>query len=368
MISSLRPAEDLTTTGLMQWTLLANLQRHPFSVMQAAQAALSADLRKEMAELAARELPVLVLSSDDDRVIPSTAFETFCSTFGTDGQMVRGGHSWLLANPEAFGEVLDNVISVQGGEHGARAATGNVAQLRELLEETTMPRAVVSQMLDDVSPLWVMSEPPEVLAADLALCHPRVAAGEVRAVARELPEDNMFRLTVVARDRRGFLADTAAVLSAAGVTVETASVMTWPSRRLALHALTVRSHGDMDAARWSAIGDRLRATVDAPFTSGFVPSGRATVTRSGAGVGTSIVRVSAPDDVGLLSAICRWFADEGLSIEAAGIATVDGVASDVFLVDGECDTAGLARHLSRPTSMPTPCSRLLRTLLGATAP
>ena len=85
-----------------------------------------------MAELAARELPVLVLSSDDDRVIPSTAFETFCSTFGTDGQMVRGGHSWLLANPEAFGEVLDNVISVQGGEHGARAATGNVAQLREL--------------------------------------------------------------------------------------------------------------------------------------------------------------------------------------------------------------------------------------------
>jgi pimeloyl-ACP methyl ester carboxylesterase len=73
MISSLRPAEDLTTTGLMQWTLLANLQRHPFSVMQAAQAALSADLRKEMAELAARELPVLVLSSDDDRVIPSNA-------------------------------------------------------------------------------------------------------------------------------------------------------------------------------------------------------------------------------------------------------------------------------------------------------
>jgi predicted amino acid-binding ACT domain protein len=367
MLKSLRPAEDLTTTSLMQWTLLANVQRHPFSVMQAAQAALSADLRGEMAVLAARRLPVLVLWSDDDRVIPTSAFDTFCSAFGTDGQMVRGGHSWLLANPETFGEVLDNVISVQGSEHGASAATGNVAQLRTLLEETSVPRAAVSRLLDGVSPLWVMSEPPELLAADLALCHPPVAAGEVRAVARELSAEHMFRLTVVALDRRGFLADTAAVLAAAGVTVETASVMTWPDSQLALHALTVRSDGGMDAARWSAIGDRLRATVDEPFSSTFVPSGRATVTRSGSGVGTSIVRVTAPDDVGLLSAICRWFADEGLSIEAAGIATVDGVASDVFLVDGDCDTGRLARHLSRRTTLTTPCARLLRTLLGTAA-
>ena len=30
-----------------------------------------------------------------------------------------------------------------------------------------------------------------------------------------------------------------------------------------------------------------------------------------------------------------------MSIEAADIATVDGVANDVFLVDGECDTKEL---------------------------
>lgn len=367
MVNALRPAEDLTTTTLMQWRLLSNFQRAPWSVMQTAQAALWADLRKEMAALAARQLPVLVLWSDDDRVVPLDSFDTFCSTFGTDGQMVRGGHSWLLADPEAFGEVLDNVISVQGGEHGASAATGSIAQLRALLAETTLPRVVAAELLDGVSPLWVMSEPTELLAADLALCHPRVAAGEVRAVARALPDGNAFRLTVVARDRRGFLADTAAVLSAAGVTIETASVMTWPRRELALHALTVRSDGDMDAARWATIGERLRAAVDVPFSSKFTPSGRATVTRSGAGVGTTIVRVTAPDDVGLLSAICRWFADEGRSIEAAGIATADGVASDVFVVDGDCDTDRLARHLSRAPSSSGSCGRLLRALL-ATAP
>ena len=79
----LRPTEDLATILRMQRTLLANMSRHPFSVLQAAQAALTADLRTEMAILAARGLPVLILWSEGDRLIPLAAFDTFCSTFGT---------------------------------------------------------------------------------------------------------------------------------------------------------------------------------------------------------------------------------------------------------------------------------------------
>ena len=55
-----------------------------------------------------------------------------------------------------------------------------------------------------------------------------------------------------------------------------------------------------------------------------------------------------------------------MSIEAAGIDTVDGVASDVFLVDGECDTGALALHLSAAPPAP-PCARLVRNLLAAMA-
>ena len=119
LLDALRPTDDLATIGQMQRTLLANLSRHPLTVLQAAQAALTADLRTEMAVLAARGLPVLILRSDGDRLIPLAAFDTFCSTFGTDGHVVRGGHSWLLANPDVFGEVLDNVIHVEGRAHGA---------------------------------------------------------------------------------------------------------------------------------------------------------------------------------------------------------------------------------------------------------
>jgi len=347
-LAALRPpADDLATTAMMQRALLENMSRNPVAVMHAAVLARTADLALEMAELARRQLPVLVLWSDDDRLIPLTAFDTFCSTFGTDGHVVRGGHSWLLANPDVFGEVLDNVIRLQSAEHGARAATANISQLRDLLGRTTLPPRVTTRLLEGVSPVWVLSESPEVLAADLVLCHPKIHPGEVRAVARPMPAANTFRLTVAAGDHPGFLADTAATLAGEGVSIEAASVTTSADGRLALHALTVTSRTEIDEERWTAIGTRLRETArGAPKSYRFVPSGRARVTCTGEGIGTSIVRVTAPNGLGLLAAICRWFADHGLSIEAADISTVDGGVDDVFLVDGECDTAALARHLS----------------------
>jgi glycine cleavage system regulatory protein len=363
LFDALRPTDDLATIAQMQLTLLANMSRHPFSVLQAAQAALTADLRMEMGVLAARGLPVLVLWSDGDRLIPLAAFDTFCSTFGTDGHVVRGGHSWLLANPDVFGEVLDNVIHVEGREHGARAATTSIDEVRRLLTTTSLPQTTARRLLDGVSPLWALSETPAVLAADLVLCHPRVRPGEVRAVARPLPDGDRFRLTVVAQDRRGFLADTTAVLATAGVSVERASVMTWPEQHLALHALTVHSDGGIDAGLWEQVGARMQASADTPVRILFRPSGRARVSTTGAGTGTSIVRVNAPDDIGLLSATCRWFADHGISIEAAGIDTTNGTANDVFLIDGECDTGDLAAHLSRASRRSSPCLRLLRLML-----
>ncbi len=364
LFDALRPTDDLATIGQMQWTLLANMQRHPFSVLQAAQAAFTADLRTEMAVLAARDLPVLVLWSDGDRLLPLAAFDTFCAAFGTAGHVVRGGHSWLLADPDVFGEVLDNVIHVEGRDHGAREATTSVDQIRRLLETTSLPPATARRLLDGVSPLWALSESPDVLAADLALCHPRVQRGEVRAVARPLPDGDRFRLTVVGEDRRGFLADTTAVLATAGVSVESASVMTWPESHLAMHALTVRSESGIDAALWEQVGARLQASTETPVRMLLRPSGRARVTITGAGTGTTIVRVNAPDDIGLLSATCRWFADHGISIEAAGIDTTNGVANDVFLVDGDCDTGELAAHLSRTSTPSRSCMRLLRFVRG----
>lgn len=347
------PTPEGNALRLIPRVFVENLVRNPLAVADAGRVAITADLAGEMRVLAERGMPTLVLWSDNDGVIPMSAFDTFCSTFGASGTVVAGGHSWLLASPDVFGQVLDNVVHVQSSSDHLHAATATADQLRSLLMSTSVPPRVARRLIDGVSPLWAMSAAPAVLAGDLALCHPRLRPNEVRAVARRIKGTGSYRLTVVARDRPGLLADTASVLAAAGVSVVAAAATTWPDRGQALHSMTVRADDGIDRGRWAEIGDDLRSIAARPATAvAFTPTGRASVTTTGAGDGRSVVRVTATDRVGLLAAVCRWFADHELSVEAATVETVDGVAKDVFLIDGACDVDALAAHLSQPRRCP----------------
>ena len=106
-----------------------------------------------------------------------------------------------------------------------------------------------------------MSERPAVLAADLALCHPPLAVAEVRAVARPMDTASTFRVTVVAADRPGLLADTAAALADEDLTVVSASVATWTDPDIALHSLTVVSTS-VGTPRWDDVGGRAASDGD----------------------------------------------------------------------------------------------------------
>jgi UTP:GlnB (protein PII) uridylyltransferase len=72
----------------------------------------------------------------------------------------------------------------------------------------------------------------------------------------------------------------------------------------------------------------------------------AEVTCTGRPRGLHLLTVSAPDQTGLLSAICRAVAEQSVSIEVAHAANRHGRAEDLFLVDGEVDVAELASRLS----------------------
>jgi len=193
------------------------------------------------------------------------------------------------------------------------------------------------------------------------LCHPALAAGEVRAVARPLEDLASYRVTVVAPDRPGLLADTAAALADERLTVLSASVATWADSDIALHSLTVRSAYVTDPD-WDALGQRLQSEVADPTPAPrYLPRGRAHVSTADSGSGRTLVTVTAPDGLGLLEALTRWFAEHGVSIEAAEIATRDGQATDRFRVVGEIDADDLATHLSRPDpGTPWPRLRLPR--------
>ena len=340
--------QGIGTLAAMSEDMVRNMVTNPWGLLRSGQAALTADLRAELADLAARQLPILALSSDGDGIVPDASFQALCSAMGAEGRIVRGSHSWLLTSPDVFGEVLGNVLDVQDADRDLTIDADTALEIGRLLARTEVPADLVERLLAEASPLWLMSETAPVLAGDLALCHPPLEPGEVRAVARAVEGSTAIRLTVVAEDRPGLLADTAAVLASEGQSVTAASAGTWSSSGLALHALTFDPGRVFDPDRWAGLGDKLAAMGQgrAPEPH-FAAAGRAEVTVNGEVADRAVVEVAAVDQVGLLWAICRWFADHGVSIETVSATTVDGEANDGFIVVGDCDGDALAAHLSR---------------------
>lgn len=70
-------------------------------------------------------MPITILWGTRDGIIPKESFEALCVAAGVDGTVVEGSHSWLLADPEQFGEVMTNNLEVArlARELDARAAT-----------------------------------------------------------------------------------------------------------------------------------------------------------------------------------------------------------------------------------------------------
>ncbi len=89
-----------------------NVVRNPRALWRVAQLARKADLTTELEELKERRLPVVVLWGDQDQIIPRPSFDALCAAVGAAGEVVSGSHSWLLADPDAFGEVMTNVVGV----------------------------------------------------------------------------------------------------------------------------------------------------------------------------------------------------------------------------------------------------------------
>lgn len=218
------------------------------------------------------------------------------------------------------------------------------AEVARLLHGTSLPAALIDDLVATAPPLWLMSAPASVLAGDVVLCHPPLGAGEVRAVVHGMT-GGRSRVTVVGADRPGFLADSAAVMADAGLSITSASAASWPGRELALHTLIVKVD-HLWPLEWEAVGDRLRSVAAGNgIAVDYAPKGSAQVGCAAPAPGQRLLTVSAPDQVGLLWALCRWLADNGLSVEAAHLDGAGGRAEGSLLISGNGDVSGLEAHL-----------------------
>jgi pimeloyl-ACP methyl ester carboxylesterase len=88
-----------------------NMLRHPGAIVRVAKLARLADLTGELEELKRRRLPVVILWGRSDTVIPFASLESLRAALGDPEVItVPGNHTWLLADPDAFGEVMTNVL------------------------------------------------------------------------------------------------------------------------------------------------------------------------------------------------------------------------------------------------------------------
>jgi pimeloyl-ACP methyl ester carboxylesterase len=93
---------------------VGNAVTNPGAVWRAATLARTADQRGELAELAERGLPVAILWGSEDTVVPEATFLAMCDAAGATGDIIEdAGHSWLIVDPEGFGELVTNSLAVR---------------------------------------------------------------------------------------------------------------------------------------------------------------------------------------------------------------------------------------------------------------
>ena len=92
--------------------LLPNLVRNPRAIVKVANLARRADLRTELETLRDTGLSISIIWGTRDGIIPRESFEALCIASGVEGTVVEGSHSWLLADPQHFGEVITNDVRV----------------------------------------------------------------------------------------------------------------------------------------------------------------------------------------------------------------------------------------------------------------
>ena len=234
-----------------------------------------------------------------------------------------------------------------------------IEEVRGVLAFSRVPGDLSDELLDDAPELWLRGESPDVIAGDVALCHPPLSTREVRVWCAPALIAGALRVSVLAQDRPGLLAATTGALSHARLSVIQAAAMTWPARSWALQRALVadpKARSTRPVER-DLLCAQLRAAVrDGPMADvNFAPSGPVQVQATPQPGDRELLRVLAPDRPGLLWAISAWLERSGCNVLVARANPAGLQADDTFLVDGEPDADELWAYLSdRPVAVTRP--------------
>ena len=88
--------------------LVPNVVRNPFGVARVGKIARQADLLEALAVVRRRNVPITIVHSEADGIIPESSFRCLCRAGSVTGTIVEGNHSWPLTDPQRFSELVSN--------------------------------------------------------------------------------------------------------------------------------------------------------------------------------------------------------------------------------------------------------------------
>ena len=83
-----------------------NIVHNPLAMWRVGEFVRRAHLLEEIGAVARRGTPVTLVWADRDRLVPHVGFAALCRAARVEGQVVPGGHSWLIANPRRFADIV----------------------------------------------------------------------------------------------------------------------------------------------------------------------------------------------------------------------------------------------------------------------
>jgi [protein-PII] uridylyltransferase len=292
--------------------------------------------------------------SDEDLVLDVAAAVGFPERLAALYLLARadaeatGPAAWTPWRATLVRELVAKVQHVlERGEMGPELAVeleGRTDRLRELLGD--LPADEVDGFLSRVPRGYLLTVEPERVARHVATIVPPLGAREVRAVHLEGAREGTSELLVVARDRPGLLSWIAGALALAGLSILSAQVFT-TTDGVAIDVFAVEGvwEPDVSERRWREFRGMLRRAVEGSISLEArvddkrrwypPPSPGVPVTvaiDNAASDFATVIEVGAADRLGLLYDITRAFAELGLDVHLAKVATYEGRVVDSFYV------------------------------------
>jgi Kef-type K+ transport system membrane component KefB len=218
----------------------------------------------------------------------------------------------LLAHPELLDGVDDSLADMRRRQ--ARDLTDDPALIDRITHAPTT---------------YVLAHEPAMLLEHASLIEPAPHGRRVRVTVQPTATAGHYMVNVACRNRRGLLSRLSGAFADSGHSVVSASLATWPDDSV-LDTFVVAADSPPDpASLTNLLSEALRGRLRPRRLAGDVP--RIAIDNS-IHPWHSVLRISGPDQIGLLAAVSFALSETGVVVHHAVIETRDGIVDDTFQI------------------------------------